>query len=97
MRSVIEIDFVDLLQDHDDCSLNELVFHAGDPKRSRLSIPFRDVLTQAGLRSITAAMKTLKKIPQVVSQMCFVVFDRDVVDSRCLVSVGGTHAATTLR
>jgi len=32
-------------------------------------------------------MKTLKKIPQVVSQFCFVVFDRDVIDSRCLASL----------
>jgi hypothetical protein len=25
----MEIDFVDLLEDHDDSSLNELIFHAG--------------------------------------------------------------------
>ena len=32
-------------------------------------------------------MKTLKKIPQVISQIRFVVFKRDTVDTRCLASL----------
>ena len=83
----MEIDFVDLLQNHDDGSLDELIFHTRDAQWPRLPIAFRNVLTQAGLRSITAAMKTLKKILQVVPQVRFVVFKRDAINPRCLASL----------
>lgn len=82
----MEIDFVDLFQDHDDSSLDELIFHAGDAQWPRLSILFRNVLTQTGLRTIASTMKSLKKILQVVPQVHFIVFKRDTIDARCLAS-----------
>ena len=81
IRSAIKVDFVDSFQHHHDRALDKFVLHTGDPKRSRLPIPFRDVLTQAWLRSIAAAVKSLQQVPQVIPQVLAVLLQPDAVDT----------------
>jgi len=45
-----------------------------------------DAILANRLRPIVAAVKSLKQVLQVSSQILLVVFKRDVIDSRCLAS-----------
>ena len=54
-------------------------------------IPFRDVLSQTGLRSVAATMKSLEKRMQVLPQMLLVIFEGDTIDSRCLALLQSTE------
>jgi hypothetical protein len=76
----MEIGFINWLQDHHDRSLNNLVFHASDTQRSRLSIPFGNLFSQAGLGSVGTTVQSSFEIEQVRLQLLLVLLDRNVID-----------------
>ena len=66
--------------------MHQLVFQAGDTKRSCLAVTLRNQLTQTRLGVIAASMETLKQILQILPQLFAVALQSDTVDSWCFSS-----------
>ncbi len=78
--SVMEISFVDWLQDHRNSTLDNIVFHGRDAERTRFAIPFRDVTTQTRLGVVSATMQSRGEFLQILLKMLFVLFHAHVID-----------------